>query len=158
MAMNIERRGDFLHTRLGSGGVEWICYLDNASDDEPLQNAIAAWDGDESVSISTNFKLMDSLQQQIDSHRTYKNAIVADSKPFFDAMRKELVEMVELIDSLEFLAVVVESPNNQHLSLSDLKEIWNAQADENNQWDTLGHDEIVAFVQTVHGITKDATA
>jgi len=31
--------------------------------------------------------------------------------------------------------------------LPDLIRAWNDQADEHNQWDTLGNDEIVAFAQ-----------
>lgn len=32
-------------------------------------------------------------------------------------------------------------------TLEELKNAWNAQADKYNQWDELGHDEIVAFAQ-----------
>ncbi len=32
-------------------------------------------------------------------------------------------------------------------TLEELKNAWNAQADKYNQWDELGHDEIVALAQ-----------
>lgn len=34
-------------------------------------------------------------------------------------------------------------------TLEELKALWNAQADEFNQWDALGLDEMVAFAQKV---------
>jgi hypothetical protein len=34
-------------------------------------------------------------------------------------------------------------------TLNELKDLWNGEADKFNQWDDLGLDEIVQFVQTV---------
>jgi hypothetical protein len=41
------------------------------------------------------------------------------------------------------------------LTLDELKALWNSQADQMNQWDELGIDEIVAFAQAAHGIKEN---
>jgi len=38
------------------------------------------------------------------------------------------------------------------LTVEELKDKWNAQADQMNHWGTLGHDEMVEFAQAVHCI------
>ena len=102
--MHIERSDDMLHPRLGANGVELFCYLSDAID-ETLDEAMAAWgNGNEEVAISTQFALSDALDSAIDMHQmpAYDNAIDTDAKPMFDAMRAELMAMVERIDALTF--------------------------------------------------------
>lgn len=41
-----------------------------------------------------------------------------------------------------------------HLTVAELSAIWNKSADEHNQWDTLGIDEIVEFVQHHYSMRK----
>jgi hypothetical protein len=46
-------------------------------------------------------------------------------------------------------------PQRKPLTLDELKALWNSQADQMNQWDELGIDEIVAFAQDAHGIKEN---
>ena len=106
--MNIERSDDMLHPKLGKNGLELFCYLSDAID-ETLDDAMAAWgNGSEEVAISTRFTLSDALNSAIEMHEmpAYDHAIDAAAKPMFDAMRAELMAMVERIDALTF-----ETPN-----------------------------------------------
>jgi hypothetical protein len=41
------------------------------------------------------------------------------------------------------------------LTFDELKALWNSQADQMNQWDELGIDEIVDFAQAFHGIKEN---
>ena len=109
--MHIERSNDMLHPKLGENGLELFCHLSDAID-ETLDEAMAAWgSGNEEAAISTRFTLSDALNSAIDMHEmpAYDNAIDAAARPMFDAMRAELVAMVERIDALTFA-----TPNDQH--------------------------------------------
>ena len=102
--MNIERRETMLHPRLGANGLELFIHISDALD-ESLDDAMAAWgNGNEEVVISTQFALRDALDSEIEMHEMpdYGRAIDAKSKPMFDAMRAELAEMIERIDTLTF--------------------------------------------------------
>lgn len=102
--MHIERSDNMLHPKLGANGVELFCYLSDAID-ETLDGAMAAWgNGNEEVAISTQFALRDALDSAIEMHEmpAYGNAIDAEAKPMFDAMRAELVAMIVRIDALKF--------------------------------------------------------
>lgn len=102
--MHIERSDNMLHPKLGENGLELFCYISDAID-ETLDEAMAAWgNGNEEVAISTRFTLSDALNSAIDMHEmpAYDKAIDADAKPMFDAMRAELVAMIERIDALIF--------------------------------------------------------
>ena len=102
--MHIERSEGMLHPKLGENGLELFCYLSNAIDGE-LDEAMAAWGNrNEEVAISTKFTLSDALNSAIELHEipTYNNAIDANAKPLFDAMRAEMVAMIERIDALQF--------------------------------------------------------
>lgn len=102
--MHIERSDDMLHPKLGKNGIELFCYLSDAID-ETLDEVMAAWgNGNEEVAISTRFALSDALNSAIEMHEmpAYDNAIDEKAKPLFDAMRAELVAMIERIDALTF--------------------------------------------------------
>lgn len=102
--MHIERSDNMLHPRLGRNGVELFCCLSDVID-ETLDEAMATWgNGVEEVTISTQFALRDALDSAIELHQmpAYDNAIDAEAKPMFDAMRAELVEMLGRIDALKF--------------------------------------------------------
>ena len=102
--MHIERNNDMLHPKLGENGLELFCYISDAID-ETLDEVMAAWgNGNEEVAISTRFTLSDALNSAIEMHEmpAYDSAIDADAKPMFDAMRAELVAMIERIDALTF--------------------------------------------------------
>lgn len=102
--MHIERSDNMLHPKLGENGLELFCYLSDAID-ETLDEAMAAWgNGNEEVAISTRFTLSDALNSAIYMHEmpAYDKAIDEDAKPMFDAMRAELVAMIERIDALIF--------------------------------------------------------
>lgn len=53
----------------------------------------------------------------------------------------------ERLNHLRSFAKLLEPNEPEVLSLKDLEEAWNKDADEYNQWDTLGLDEIVEFAQ-----------
>lgn len=102
--MHIERNNDMLHPKLGENGLELFCYISDAID-ETLDEVMAAWgNGNEEVAISTRFTLSDALNSAIEMYEmpAYDSAIDADAKPMFDAMRAELVAMIERIDALTF--------------------------------------------------------
>ena len=102
--MHIERNDDMLHPKLGENGLELFCYISDAID-ETLDEVMAAWgNGNEEVAISTRFTLSDALDSAIDIHQmpAYDNAIDAEAKLLFDAMRSELAAMIERIDALTF--------------------------------------------------------
>jgi len=42
----------------------------------------------------------------------------------------------------------------QTMTVNELKERWNSEADHMNQWDELGLDEIVFYAQTAHRQAK----
>ena len=102
--MNVDLKAEMLHPRLGESGLELCCHLSDMCDEE-LDEVMAAWgNNEEEVSISTWFTLSEALDSAIFLYEmpAYGNAIHAEDKPIFEAMRKELVSMIERIDALTF--------------------------------------------------------
>ena len=102
--MNITLRVNTLHPELRDGGVVLCCYLSNFCD-ERLDGVMQEWvSSADEVSISQEFALRDALDSAIEMNEmpAHEGAIDADEKPLFDAMRSELVAMIERIDGLTF--------------------------------------------------------
>lgn len=101
--MQIERN-EMLHPKLGVDGVQFSVYLSNFCDDD-LDEAMAAWiDSDDEVGISCNFRLTEALDSIIELHEmpACGHAIDENARPLIDAVRAELVKMIERIDALKF--------------------------------------------------------
>jgi len=52
----------------------------------------------------------------------------------------------------ELISEGLAQPEQEPLTVEELKDKWNAQADQMNHWGTLGYDEMVEFAQAIHGI------
>lgn len=104
--MNIERTENiYVGSEIKDGKLFAVVHLSDCNDYD-LDDAMEKWgNGEEEVSISTLFSLATILDSAIDGHALYgdpANGINANAKPLFDAMRKDLVEMIERIDALKF--------------------------------------------------------
>lgn len=102
--MNVTIRPYTLHPTLRDGSVVLCCYLSNFCD-ERLDGVMQEWvSSADEVSISQEFALRDALDSAIEMNEmpAHEGAIDADEKPLFDAMRSELVAMIERIDGLTF--------------------------------------------------------
>ena len=76
--------------------------------------------------------------------------------PCVSIIKRLLDGRIEVV-AVEYAPYSYTSPPAQRkpLNLDELESLWNSQADHMNQWDELGLNEIVAFVQSAHGIKEN---
>lgn len=105
----VELQDVMLHATLQEGRVRYCTYLTNSTtqtEAEAVQLAQMAedWLGDGEAGVAQNFWLSEALDTLIQGHQWYGKgpAITAESKAKFDALRRELADMIERIDALKF--------------------------------------------------------
>lgn len=73
----------------------------------------------------------------------------------YDARMEAIKLMESFLDNceggLDYCPVCLKEVEEKIMTVDELKDLWNSQADHMNQWDELGLDEIVAFAQTKIG-------
>lgn len=96
-----------LHDQLEPDGrMTYGIYLSNECPDEGIEEAFQAWlDDSEPVYINYRFSIRDCIEDSI-AFRKHHNGdgLVADeeSRPVFDALRAELLEMVARLDEIRY--------------------------------------------------------
>lgn len=101
--MSIEIDDTMVHVDMGAHGVRLCVHASNT--DERLDQTIEDWfDSSGEVFIDFFFKPAEILDSAIAMHEmpARGHKIDADAKLMFEALRKELAEMVARIDALEF--------------------------------------------------------
>jgi hypothetical protein len=113
--------------------------------------------------------LTDALAKAKDDTEAHYKGVIDDVQKMFDDKRKAQTEQEPvgtvglLFDENVILRrrldrdllVYTTPPQRKPLTLDELKALWNSQADQMNQWNELGIDEIVAFAQDDHGIKEN---
>lgn len=101
--MDIVKHEDFLMPELVEGRIRLSCYLSDCDDDLEL----AGWGtGKDEKTVTIYFTLGAAFSSAVERFQmsSQGNAIDEEARPLFNAMRSELVEMIDQIDALRFLA------------------------------------------------------
>lgn len=104
----MEREDVMVHPTLIGGRLRLSTFISNYYDldegETHLQSVIDRWNDEHEVGISFNFWPSGILDSMIDLHERYpaRTSICEEDKPMFDALRAELVQMIERIDALKF--------------------------------------------------------
>jgi hypothetical protein len=105
--MIFEQKDCVVFTDLVDGRISLSTSLSNIGDHEEIalrySDLDAQYDTDNEVSIFFNFTPMSILDTLIDGRKRWTTCeFDKEDKPIFDAMRRELAEMIERIDAMEF--------------------------------------------------------
>lgn len=103
--MEIIGAAELIHARLAEDGLELRCSVNASSDEDLFDKIYNTMDSEELAELSINFRLNTVLETAIWLHEmpAYGNAINSTAKPLFDAMRSELLAMIDQIDVLKFV-------------------------------------------------------
>lgn len=82
-----------------------IFFSNECETDAQLFNAMTAWVNDSDIAtISPHFSISSPVDYLIEGHQLISNTEVIDkdSKPIFDAVKREMLDQIKRIDSLIF--------------------------------------------------------
>jgi len=90
--------------RLVDGEIDLSTYFCNElGAPNGLVEAMTAWIDDTAPAIiAPHFKVSSPVDYLIEGHEMQTGEIVADAKPIFEALRKEMQEQIDRIDALKF--------------------------------------------------------
>lgn len=105
--MKVRRTIDSLHSQYEDGKTTFgvVISTEADSDDGELNEAFEAWSSGDDVTMEFRFSIRDCIDDMIDWHRLLDAEVPTISeqdRPEFDAVRAELVAMVERIDALRY--------------------------------------------------------
>lgn len=105
MNKSIEKQVECLHPEVQDGRATFFVHMSNALDYD-LDDHLLEWlESEDDVSIEWKFTLPFIVEDAISMRRSCllpEGTLSADSRPLFDAMRRDLVAMIARIDALRF--------------------------------------------------------
>lgn len=105
MSKALEIDAELIHNTLVDGKLRLCVYLASDCETDEVNDHIAGWYADgESTSIGVWFDLQKVLNDLIEGNQmpSYGNAIDADAKQIFGALRADAEAIIKRIDALKF--------------------------------------------------------